>query len=125
MKRKGTKRKIMVTLMAVMLLMATGVTALAGYDARIQNSVLGELSTSNSKTASARSEGIDLTGGTVHVYLSLTVEYLSSNGNLYCTTPIVKKGVEKVVASKTVTERLVSARSDHGQYSKEFTLIVS
>ncbi len=30
MKRKGTKRKIMVTLMAVMLLMATGVTALAG-----------------------------------------------------------------------------------------------
>ena len=125
-RRMGTKRRIMVTLMAVMLLMATSVTAFAGtLNTNLKNDVFGSLCKVNPKRVDGKSEGMDLKGGTVPVYLSMTLECLSPNGSLFCTTPIVKKGVDKVSASKTVTDQLVSAWSDHGRYSKEFTLIVS
>ena len=116
MKRKRTKR-VMVMLMAVMLLMATSVTSFA-IDVGMVDGVLGSISRPALQTVTGLTRNKD------KVYLSLTVEYLSSNGNLYCTTPIVKRGTKEVTAEKTITEHYVSAWADHGKTGRLFTTII-
>lgn len=120
MKRRVAKRRIMVTLMAVMMLMATSVTSFAkGFYGK---NVYGRLKKIGSMEAQAYTENRVDGGG--YAYASVTVEYLSSNKNLYTTTPVTKTGISSATVTKRVTGGFVSAWSGHGVTNKEFELII-
>ena len=59
------------------------------------------------------------------VYLSLTEEYMSTAGNMYTSSPVVKTGSDWVSATYTPSGgRFVSAWSHHGRTQKSFTVYI-
>ncbi len=120
MRKKGTKRRIMVMLIAAMLLMATSVTSFA--KSHKNGSVEGILDTWGT---GAKAETYSNTG-TGSVYVSLAVEYVTSTGNVYNTGPITKNGRGSVTVTGTPAGagKFISAVSYHGTGGKEFMLAI-
>ncbi len=121
MRRKGTKKRIMVALMAVMLLMATSVTSFAD-SGLYTKTVYGHLEKVGANGAQAYTKNLQDRDSTA--YAKLTVEYMSSLKNLYTTTPITKTAKTSATVSKAVTGSFVSAWSGHGVTRQEFELLI-
>lgn len=122
MKRKGTKRRIMVMLIAVMMLMASSVTSFARKIAQNDN-VEGILEWYGSG-ARARTYA---KAGYGDVYVCVSVEFLTASGNMYNTGNVTKTGNAAVIATAMPgnIKRCISAVSYHGRYSKEFMLTIN
>lgn len=115
-------KRIMVTVMAVMLLMATSVTSFA--KGLYTSTVYGSLEKVGSKGAQAYTKNMQDHDGSA--YAKITIEYMSSLGNMYTTTPITKTAKTSATASKVIeTGSFVSAWSGHGVTRQEFELIIS
>lgn len=111
------KRRLLAIVMAMMMVVAFGMTSMAA--SKQGTYVYGIL---NQVGSGATAFTRNTTDGGGSAYVSVTVEYMSSAGNIYTSSPATKKGTGTATATKTVTGSFVSAWSSHGRTGKEFAL---
>lgn len=117
------KKRIMATLTVVMLLLTVSMTAFAKENYGSDHQVSAKLETYG--TAGTRAYTWSIGMDSDRVYLSLTEEYMSTAGNMYTSSPVVKTGSDKVEATYTPAGgRFVSAWSHHGRTKKSFTVYI-
>lgn len=115
------KHRLLAIVMAMMMVVAFGMTSMAAANTATKANVTGSIWTSSStrvdaKTQSGRSDN--------RAYVSLTVEYMSSAGGTYVTSPVTKSGTGTVSVNKNLAGSYMSAWSSHGGVGKDFTLYI-
>ena len=87
MKRKGTKRRILVTLMAVMLLMATSVTAFAGSNSDSFGGMTGTITVTSSSC-----KGTSAAAGNKNVFVAARIKFRTGSGKIDWTSDAENTG---------------------------------
>ena len=112
------KRRLLAIVMAMMMVVAFGMTSMAASGRNTY--VEGVLTRAGIAGAKATTTSTYADGD--KVCACVTVEYMSSVGNTYTSSPVKKNGNGSVVAQYLPTGSFVSAWSYHGRFGKEFSL---
>ena len=112
-------KKLLGLLLAVITVMAFSLTSFAAE--KKSTYVKGELVIWAGNGTKATSWGIN---GNNRTYVSLTEEYMSSLGNTYVSSPVVKTGGSSVEVTYTPNGTFMSAWSHHGIAGKDFTIYI-
>ncbi|MDI9242240.1 hypothetical protein [Fusibacillus kribbianus] len=111
------KKKLFGMLLAVMTMMVFSLTSFAASGSTAY--VEGQLVRWGTNGTKATTWGIN---GNTRTYVSLTEEYMSSAGNTYVSSPVVKTGGSKAEVTYTPNGTFMSAWSYHGIAGKDLTL---
>ena len=116
-------RKIFVSLLAMVMVLACGMTSMAAYKTRNSSTdyITAALEQIGPCDVRARTttKGKD---GEVRVYVSVAMEYMSNYGNLYSTSRDTVTGTDEVYGSRSASGSFVSAWSDHGRFGRDISL---
>ena len=115
-------KRIMVTLMAVMLLMASSMTAMAAYKADQNSTYFGSVSTSGTQ-ASANTKNKT---GAGPVYVSIRAHYRTSSGGQYWSDRKSSSSASDYVnLVKSFPGTVIGAESAHGPNAQNIAFIIT